>query len=225
MRTTPDVWFVGGIPQFTTSVWVGYPDSQVEMRNLTIKGEFIPRMFGSSTPAPIWKEFMEIVVADMPVEDFPPNPPGFETYYATPRVAMPDVIGLRFDDATDDVRHAGLAVDIKLVNSDLPEDTVVATDPGPGERVRQGTVVEIEVSNGLSPTLVLPDLIGLSQSQANQQLSQLRDSTNVAFTWVFEDVTTGVASNDGLVEAMVPGPGSVIDEEDQIVVTVWRYSP
>ena len=155
-----DAWFVGGIPQVTTSVWVGYPDAQIEMRNLTIKGEFIPRMFGSSTPAPIWREFMTIVVADMPVEDFPPDPAGTNLYYATPRVEMPDVIGLDFENAIEELLQAGLEADIKLVNSDEPEDTVVASDPEPGERVRQGSVVEIEVSNGLSPTLVLPNLIG-----------------------------------------------------------------
>ena len=37
-----DAWFVlAGSPQVTTSVWVGYPDAQIEMRNLTIKGESI----------------------------------------------------------------------------------------------------------------------------------------------------------------------------------------
>ncbi|MBI5156521.1 MAG: transglycosylase domain-containing protein [Acidimicrobiia bacterium] len=220
-----DAWYVGGIPQVTTAVWVGYPDAQVEMRNLTIKGEFVARMTGGSIPAPIWKEFMEIVVADMPVEDFPANPSGFETYYATPRVEMPDVIGLDFDDAVEDLLKVGLDAGIKLVNSDEPEGTVVASDPGPRERVRQGTEVELEVSNGLSPTVVLPNLLGLSQAQAHQQLTQLRDGSRVAFTWVFDEVSTSVASDDGLVQAMVPGPGSVIDENTQVVVTVWRYSP
>ncbi|MEK7251929.1 MAG: transglycosylase domain-containing protein [Actinomycetota bacterium] len=220
-----DAWFVGGIPQVTTSVWVGYPDAQIEMRNLTIKGEFIPRMFGSSTPAPIWREFMTIVVADMPVEDFPPDPAGTNLYYATPRVEMPDVIGLDFENAIEELLQAGLEADIKLVNSDEPEDTVVASDPEPGERVRQGSVVEIEVSNGLSPTLVLPNLIGATRDSANQQLTQLRDSTNIPFTWVFENVTTDVEADHDRVQAMVPGPGSVIEENDQIQITVWQFVP
>ena len=218
-----DAWFVGGIPQVTTSVWVGYPDAQIEMRNLTIKGEFIPRMFGSSTPAPIWREFMTIVVADMPVEDFPPDPAGTNLYYATPRVEMPDVIGLDFENAIEELLQAGLEADIKLVNSDEPEDTVVASDPEPGERVRQGSVVEIEVSNGLSPTLVLPNLIGATRDSANQQLTQLRDSTNIPFTWVFENVTTDVEADHDRVQAMVPGPGSVIEENDHVQITVWQF--
>ena len=220
-----DAWFVGGIPQVTTAVWVGYPDAQVEMRNLTIKGEFIPRMFGSSAPAPIWREFMTIVVRDMPVIDFAPDPPGIDVYYTTPRVDMPDIIGMDLDDAEDAVRQAGLEVEVETVNSDEPAGEVVGSVPGPGQRVRQGTTVIIEVSNGLSPTVVLPNLIGVTQAQANQELTALRNQSNVEFSWVFEDVSTGSPANDGLVQAMVPGPGTVIDENDVVTITIWRYEP
>ena len=79
-----DVWFVGFIPQYTTSVWVGFPDSQVEMRNITVNGVFVPRAFGGSVAAPIWREFMQIVTADLPVQDFPPDPDGIGVYYQTP---------------------------------------------------------------------------------------------------------------------------------------------
>ena len=102
---------------------------------------------------------------------------------------------------------------------------MVATDPEPGERVRQGTVVEIEVSNGLSPTAVLPDLVGTLRNQANQTLTQLRNSSNIEFTWVFDEVVTAIEADDRLVIATVPGAGATIDEETEIVVTVWRYEP
>lgn len=225
-----DAWYVGAIPQVTTAVWVGYPDAQREMRNLVVKPgrddqETISRMFGSSAPAPIWKEFMQIVVRDLPVEDWPDDPPGTSVYYSTPRIEMPDVIGMDFEEATEELLKAGLDVDVKLVNSDEPEDTVVATDPEPGERVRQGTVVEIEVSNGLSPTAVLPDLVGTLRNQANQTLTQLRNSSNIEFTWVFDEVVTAVEADDRLVIATVPGAGATIDEDTEIVVTVWRYEP
>ncbi len=225
-----DAWFVGGIPQFTTAVWVGFPDAQTEMRNVTVKPnrddrETIPRMFGSSAPAPIWREFMLIVVAGLAVEDFLPDPSGIEVYYTTPRVEMPDVIGMTRDDAEDAVRRAGLQVEVETVNSEEPAGRVVGSDPGPGERIRQGTVAIIEISNGLSPTVSVPNLIGTSQASATQTLTQLRNSSNVDFDWVFEDVSTGVPSNDGLVQAMVPGPGTTIDKDDTIVITVWRYSP
>ena len=48
----------------------------------------------------------------------------------------------------------------------------------------------------------------------------MRDSTNIPFTWVFENVTTDVEADHDRVQAMVPGPGSVIEENDQIQITV-----
>ena len=94
-----DVWFVGFVPQLTTSVWVGFPDSQVEMRNIVIHGTYYSQVWGSSVAAPIWAEFMELVTADLPVLDFPPNPPGIEVYYETPREEVPDVVGMDLDKA------------------------------------------------------------------------------------------------------------------------------
>jgi membrane carboxypeptidase/penicillin-binding protein len=67
-------------------------------------------MFGSSAPAPIWKEFMDVVVADLPVEDFPEDPPGTDVYYATPRVEVPDVTGLDYQQAQREILQAGLDV-------------------------------------------------------------------------------------------------------------------
>ena len=57
-----DAWFVGYVPNFTTAVWVGYPDEQVSLRDVWINGENYTRVFGGSVPAPIWKEFMEVVL-------------------------------------------------------------------------------------------------------------------------------------------------------------------
>jgi ribosomal protein S12 len=42
---------------------------------------------------------------------------------------------------------------------------------------------------------------------------------------VFDEITTGIAADNGLVQAMVPGPGTVVDEDDVIVITVWRFQP
>lgn len=227
-ETYRDAWYVGAIPQYTTSVWVGYPDEQREMRGLVVKPnrtdkETIARMFGSSAPAPIWKEFMLIVTEDLPVADFLPDPPGIDAYYATPRVDMPEVVGLELEEATEAIYKSGLDFEVELVNSDEPIDIVVASDPEAGQKVRQGTTIKIEVSNGLSPTTPLPDLVGSTQVVAENTLAALRDTTQIAFTWVIEDAVTAVEADDGLVRATAPTAGSVIDAETVIVISVWRY--
>jgi len=221
-----DAWYVGSVPQYTTAVWVGFPDAQVPMVNLTVKGTFIPRMFGSSAPAPIWKEFMEVVVADLPVEDFPEDPPGTAVYYATPRVEVPDVTGLDYDRAQREILQAGLDVTITLVNSDEAENTVAGTDPVAGARVEQGTVVEIEVSNGLSPTGSVPNLVGLKRNQANTTLRNLSDASHLTFSWVFDaQVPTGDQSQDNTVAFTVPSAGSPIGDTTVIHITLYVYSP
>jgi len=221
-----DAWFVGAVPQYTTAVWVGFPDAQVPMINLTIKGTFIPRMFGSSTPAPIWQEFMNIVVGNLPVEDFPEDPPGTSVYYATPRVTIPEVAGLDYERAQRLLLQAGLDVDIKLVNSDEAEDLVIGTDPIAGARVLQGSLVEIEVSNGLSPTGSMPDLIGLRRNQANNTLQNLSEAIQLPFVWVFDDEAP--TTDQGLhntVAFTVPSAGRQINENTVIHITLYAYTP
>jgi membrane peptidoglycan carboxypeptidase len=218
-----DAWYVGSVPQFSTAVWVGYPDAQLEMRNLTIKGRFIPRMFGSSAPAPIWKEFMTYVLRDVPVENFPEDPAGIDVYYTLPRVAIPDVIGLDIDDARQEILEAGLEVEIRSVNSDEPRNRVVSTNPPPGTRVSQGTTVEVEVSNAQSPTTALPDITGMKRGVAGDTLRAHRTATGVRFFWEFVEVETSVEADGNVVIATNPSPGSAITEETVVRISVWRY--
>ena len=60
-----DAWFSGYTPQISTSVWMGHPEAQVEMRN--VHGR---RVTGGSFPAIIWGKFMGRIMKDYPVTDF-----------------------------------------------------------------------------------------------------------------------------------------------------------
>lgn len=219
-----DTWYMGFIPQYTTAVWVGFPDAQVEMRNITVRGTLYSRVYGSTLAAPIWKEFMNIVTLGLPVEDFPADPEATGAYYQTPRVDVPDVIGLDFEEAEEELLKAGFEIDVKLVNSDEPEDTVVATNPEAGTRFRQGSTVEVEVSNGLSPTAVLPDLQGRTEAEVNQILLTLQQNSQIDFTWSFQQTVTENESDDGRVVATVPNPGAEVDEETTVIVQLGQYT-
>jgi membrane peptidoglycan carboxypeptidase len=63
-----DCWFVGGIPQLAATVWVGGAGNKVELKEPG-GGD----MFGSGTPAKIWREFLNEAAAalELPEEDFP----------------------------------------------------------------------------------------------------------------------------------------------------------
>jgi penicillin-binding protein 1A len=61
-----DAWFVGYVPQLTTSVWVGYPGERRSMVN--ING--LEEINGENYPLDIWSLFMQGATEGLPVEEF-----------------------------------------------------------------------------------------------------------------------------------------------------------
>ena len=59
-----DAWFVGFVPQLVAGVWVGFDQE----RSLGAGGS------GGQAAAPIWTEFMQRAVANLPVQNFTPPP-------------------------------------------------------------------------------------------------------------------------------------------------------
>ncbi len=63
-----DAWFVGFSPSYTTAVWVGF-DAKVSLGN---------KETGAVVALPIWIKYMEAVLKDKPVEQFPVAEPSNE---------------------------------------------------------------------------------------------------------------------------------------------------
>jgi penicillin-binding protein 1A len=61
-----DAWFIGFIPQLSTSVWVGYPDERRPMVN--ING--LPEINGENYPLDIWSLYMQDAVGMFPEQQF-----------------------------------------------------------------------------------------------------------------------------------------------------------
>jgi len=55
-----DIWFVGYVPQLSTAVWVGNDDYRPIGRGAT----------GGGFVAPVWRDFMQQALRDVPVENF-----------------------------------------------------------------------------------------------------------------------------------------------------------
>jgi len=69
-----DAWFIGFTPELVTAVWVGYDDNR-PLRTTNKTG-----LTGDRAAAPIWTLFMQRVLADEPVREFPiPSGIVFET--------------------------------------------------------------------------------------------------------------------------------------------------
>ena len=67
-----DAWFVGYTPTLSTSVWMGYSDSNTRSLH-NIKG--VSRVYGGTIPAATWKAFMGPALEDAPAADFPKAAP------------------------------------------------------------------------------------------------------------------------------------------------------
>jgi serine/threonine-protein kinase len=87
-------------------------------------------------------------------------------------VAVPDVAGMSFEDAQDELTGAGLTVGerIERPSANVEQGDVIRTDPRAGQAVQEGSTVDIIVSNG---QVELPSLIGLSQDEAEARLDEL----------------------------------------------------
>jgi len=126
------------------------------------------------------------------------------------------------DEAEEELLQAGFKVTISIVNSDEDEDTVVTTDPEAGQRANQGSTIDVEVSSGMPPETILPDLIGRTREVARATLSALRIDTEIEFTWEFINVDITDPGLRNTIISTNPGPGATITEDTVIIIRINR---
>lgn len=217
-----EAWFVGFVPQYSTAVWVGFPDSQVPLENVTIKGEVIRRVFGGTVPAPIWAEFMEYALADEAVLEFPPDPPGVSTYFKVPDTAVPDVVGMPEEEAVELILDSHLDPIVEPINSLEPEGTVIEQDVEALKKVPHATPITIKVSTGLPPEAPLPLLLGLTQAGVDAALDEFTEETAVELHYLVEFRDTSEPAEIGVVVATQPGSGSIVRTGQTIIIVIGR---
>jgi serine/threonine-protein kinase len=132
-------------------------------------------------------------------------------------VTVPPLVGLSKADADNALKNAGLIGDFVDVDGDVArKGQVLTSDPATGTQVKVGDHVKVNIS--LGNLLPIPDVLGLTEAQAKQRL------TNAGFT----NVTTATDSNatpeqDGKVMRVV-GPTSgqaKAGEHIQLVIGVF----
>ncbi len=220
-----DVWFMGYIPQYTTAVWVGYPDAQVEMVNFTVFNDVTQqeqsyrRAFGGTLAAPIWKQFMLFATEDLPVEDFAAEPAGTGVYRVVPNTRVPDVMELTDRrEISDAVYKAGLNLTYEDVASIEPEGTVLEQVPEPGTTLTQGRTVTIRISTGVPP--VMPDLIGQNVIGIAPAIAAFNEETGLQVTWEIQLVPVVDGADRNQILATSPAPGGPVVFQQQIVFFV-----
>jgi eukaryotic-like serine/threonine-protein kinase len=127
--------------------------------------------------------------------------------------AVPDVVGSSEDDARSALESAGFRVNAVQVFSQQEEGTVVAQNPEGGQDAQAGTEVRINVSKGTGTTTV-PNVTGLSEDDAKQQLSDADLQANVVEVPSQQEAGTVVAQN--------PAAGSQLQQGSTVRLNVSR---
>ncbi|HVR33241.1 MAG TPA: transglycosylase domain-containing protein [Acidimicrobiia bacterium] len=215
-----DAFYVGFTPEFSTAVWTGYPTAQVSLENVTINGQFYARVFGGSVPAPIWGEFMSLMVEGRePTEFVDVEADLLEQFYEVPTTIVPSVIGLDKDSAFALARARSLYPWEVLVPSLEPAGTVTGQSQIPGTEVSAGSTLYMNVSTGQIPQGQMPNVIGMTYDQALETFRQLEQNSGVRVT-VTQSQTAASPDQVGKVLSTNPPPGSIVNYGGMVTLVV-----
>jgi membrane peptidoglycan carboxypeptidase len=143
------VWFMGYTPNLSTAAMVAGANQLghwITLNGQTIGGLYTAAAHGSTTAGPMWYAAMSKIQNWLPDATFTaPNGQDVNGVLTT----VPDVTGLPFDQAKQQLESAGYVVnDGGYVDSSYATDTVAYTSPGAGGQIGSGTTITVYRSDG-----------------------------------------------------------------------------
>jgi penicillin-binding protein 1A len=209
-QTYQDAWFMGYIPQLVTGVWVGYSKDEIPMEHLAVLHG--ANAFGGTIAAPIWHDYMEKAVAGLQVRDFPAPP-------APKSGTVPDVTGLKQDDAVKKLADANYTAIVKEVACDKPAGIVCSQSPAGGTTLQLGSGVTINVSNGKAAKVKVPSVVGLTSRTAIAALK----AAGFDVTVTYEKVAN--PKKDDIVLSQNPTAGVERKQGTIVTIVVGQFQP
>ena len=216
-----EAWFIGFIPQYTSSVWIGFAEEQLPLTNVEINGEIISNVSGGRVPAPMWKEFMTKVVEDLEVVDWPDDPSDIEKYYEIPTVFIPQLLGLNVLDAEEIAFSNYLLPKINLVDSDEVPGLVLTQSIEKDEEVPEGTEITLEVSgNKFSANLPNIPPCTYNVEQAENLIKDFMRESNVILFIQKNYEATETQGCEGKVIGTNVAQGATVSTGDTVILIV-----
>ena len=216
-----EAWFIGFIPQYTSSVWIGFAEEQLPLTNVEINGEIISNVSGGRVPAPMWKEFMTKVVEDLEVVDWPDDPSDIEKYYEIPTVFIPQLLGLNVIDAEEIAFSNYLLPKINLIDSDEVPGLVLTQSIEKDEEVPEGTEITLEVS-GNKYSANLPNIPPCTYTveQAENLIKDFMRESNVILFIQKNYEATETQGCEGKVIGTNVAQGATVSTGDTVILIV-----
>jgi beta-lactam-binding protein with PASTA domain len=130
-------------------------------------------------------------------------------------VSIPPLAGQPEDSARTGLSQVGLTPGLRVAeaSAEVPAGSVIRSEPEVGTDVAPGTPVTLVVSSG-PPPVVLPRVIGLTQSEAEGQLTEVGLEVEV------ETRSAASANEQGRVVEQSPAAGTVADPGATVTLTV-----
>ncbi|MGW2489551.1 Stk1 family PASTA domain-containing Ser/Thr kinase [Streptomyces sp. NPDC001606] len=132
-----------------------------------------------------------------------------------PKVQVPDVRGLQFDQAESQLKGKGFQVEKKTVVSTQTPGVVTAQDPVNVEK-EKGTVITLTVAKAEEKVTVPNDVVGKSCDDAKTELQ------NLGLAPTCNDVAVTDPAQDGKVQSTNPAAGTQVSKNTPIAVNVGK---
>lgn len=134
-----------------------------------------------------------------------------------PGAKVPKLVGLAAADAIKQLQQLGLTATLaQTAAAGAAPGSVVRQSPAPGKRLGRGGAVALAVAKG-APAVVVPDVVGHSQQDAEHDLAQRGFRVNVA--------TVASAQPAGTVVAQSPAANAKLQQGASVRINVARGAP
>src|SRR5579859_7287397 len=135
-----------------------------------------------------------------------------------PLVVVPDVTGVQGLTAVHTLKADHLLATIRYVPSTQPARRVISQWPAAGKKVRRGTSVLINESQGNKAKVSVPNVVGEDEQTATSDLQAAGLEVDSV------DASTTDPSKDGTVLYQSPNGGSTASKGATVTIHVARYS-
>ncbi|MEV6051519.1 Stk1 family PASTA domain-containing Ser/Thr kinase [Streptomyces sp. NPDC052107] len=136
-----------------------------------------------------------------------------------PKVTVPDVRGIQFDQAQSQLTDKGFKVEKKTQVSSQTPNVVINQDPAGGTSKQKGTVITLTVAKAEDKVTIPSDIVGKSCDEARAELQQLGLAPSSTCT----PTPTPNQDDDGKVLSTNPAVGQQVSKNTPVTVNVGQF--
>jgi serine/threonine-protein kinase len=136
-----------------------------------------------------------------------------------PKVTVPDVRGIQFDQAQSQLTDKGFKVEKKTQVSSQTPNVVIDQDPAGGTSKQKGTVITLTVAKPEDKVTIPNDIVGMSCDDARAKLQQLGLAPSSTCT----PTPTPNQDDDGKVLSTNPPVGQSVNKNTPVTVNVGQF--